>query len=101
MLDKQTLAELFGRTIDFFKFIITSSSSLNADLRMLMEISSRLGFTKEDLAIGAASSSFSSLASGGPLPPMQHNMGDHVSPGTPTGPPGSGGFMPPPHSMPS
>ena len=58
MVDKQTLAELFGRTIDFFKFITTPSRSLNADLRMLREVSSRLGFTKGDLAISSTNSSF-------------------------------------------
>lgn len=53
MLEKQTLAELFGQSIRFFQSIITPSSSLYNEICMMIKISEALGLTMDNPTVGA------------------------------------------------
>ena len=56
MLDKPTLIGLFKHTMNFFRFIATPSSPLNADLRMLEEVCIKLQISENDLAMSVVPS---------------------------------------------
>ncbi|KAI0845980.1 hypothetical protein F5Y00DRAFT_254929 [Daldinia vernicosa] len=96
-IDAETLSNLFSRTISFFQSIAQPTSALRADMNILIGLAKDLGFIRDEYEV--TSSSFSSLSSGGPLPPM-HNPGDnyHIPPSSALGRPPH--LPPPSHSIP-
>ncbi|OTA70065.1 hypothetical protein K449DRAFT_321060 [Hypoxylon sp. EC38] len=88
------LSNLFSRTISFFQSIVTPTSALRADMNILIGLAKDLGFIRDEYDF--ASSSFSSITSGGPLPPML-NPSDNYHPLPPSalGRP----HLPPPHTI--
>ncbi|KAI1389620.1 uncharacterized protein F4822DRAFT_436990 [Hypoxylon trugodes] len=88
------LSNLFSRTILFFQSIAQPTSALRADMNILIGLARDLGFIRDEYDI--TSSSFSSISSGGPLPPM-HNPGESYHPHPPStlGRP----HLPPPNSI--
>ncbi|KAI2625016.1 hypothetical protein GGR54DRAFT_546214 [Hypoxylon sp. NC1633] len=93
-LDAETLSNLFSRTISFFQTIAQPTSALRADMNILIGLAKDLGFSRDEYDVG--SSSFSSMSSSGPLPPM-HNPGDNYHP--PSSSAHGRPILPPPHSM--
>ncbi|KAI6090560.1 hypothetical protein F4821DRAFT_267840 [Hypoxylon rubiginosum] len=94
-IDEQTLGNLFMRTISFFQTIALPSSALKSDMNILIGLAKDLGLIRDEFDVPG--SSFSSISSSGPLPPM-HNPSDnfHPPPLSTLGRP----HLPPPHSMP-
>ncbi|KAI1211583.1 uncharacterized protein F4807DRAFT_473035 [Annulohypoxylon truncatum] len=72
-IDAETLNTLFSKTISFFQTIATPTSALRADMNILIGLAKDLGFIPNEYDI--TTSSFSSIASGGPgLPPISDNF---------------------------
>ncbi|KAI1631689.1 hypothetical protein F4809DRAFT_646143 [Biscogniauxia mediterranea] len=101
-IDSETLSNLFAKTIAFFRLIVHPTSALMADMNILIGLAKDLGFMRDEFEI-KPSSSFSSMASGCPLPPMQinENFGNMPNSATPSS---MNRQLPPPplppHSMP-
>ncbi|KAI0838785.1 hypothetical protein F5Y06DRAFT_287090 [Hypoxylon sp. FL0890] len=88
------LSNLFSRTISFFQSIVTPTSALKSDMNILIGLAKDLGFIRDEYDV--ASSSFSSITSGGPLPPMLNPSDNYHS----LPPPSLGRpHLPPPHSI--
>ncbi|KAI1140241.1 hypothetical protein F5Y05DRAFT_403255 [Hypoxylon sp. FL0543] len=88
------LSNLFSRTISFFQSIVTPTSALRADMNILIGLAKDLGFIRDEYDV--ASSSFSSMTSGGPLPPMLNPSDNYHS----LPPPSLGRpHLPPPHTL--
>ncbi|XXH03998.1 Autophagy protein 5 [Hypoxylon texense] len=95
-IDEQTLGSLFIRTISFFQTIALPSSALKADMNILIGLAKDLGLIRDEFDVPG--SSFSSISSSGPLPPM-HNPSDNFHP-PPLSTLGRPHLPPPAHSMP-
>ncbi|KAI1381026.1 hypothetical protein F4677DRAFT_452605 [Hypoxylon crocopeplum] len=94
-IEAETLSNLFSRTISFFQTIVQPTSALKADMNILIGLAKDLGFIRDEYDV--AGSSFSSMSSSGPLPPI-HNPGDNYFPSSSSTP--GRPYLPPPHSMP-
>ncbi|KAI1085180.1 hypothetical protein F5B20DRAFT_132713 [Whalleya microplaca] len=81
-INAETLSDLFTRTISFFQMIVQPTSAMMVDMNILIGLAKDFGFIRDEFDV-KMDASFSSMASSGPLPPMQH-AGDSYS-----GPPSS------------
>ncbi|RYP66369.1 hypothetical protein DL770_008810 [Monosporascus sp. CRB-9-2] len=95
-INVEVLSDLFSRTIKFFDMVATPSSALMADRNILVGLAKDLELARPDEFDPRTNSSFSSGASGGPLPPMQ-NPGDNYVPSSPAVYAPSHFAPPPPH----
>ncbi|KAI0012338.1 hypothetical protein F4779DRAFT_626040 [Xylariaceae sp. FL0662B] len=78
-VDPETLSTLFTRTISFFQMIVQPTSALATDMNILIGLAKDFGFIRDEFD-AKADSSFSSMASSGPLPPMQQPNDSYSGP---------------------
>ncbi|KAI5860089.1 hypothetical protein GGS23DRAFT_614256 [Durotheca rogersii] len=95
-IDTETLRDLFSRTISFFQTIVQPTSALKSDMNILIGLAKDLGFTREEH--DAVVSSFSSISSSAPLPPIHNPVDNFHTPLSSVS--GRPPHFPPPQSMP-